>query len=344
MSNSMYAHKYSTLVLVLSLISAAWARARLSPPLGRVLHGGGQEPGCFGSYSTFMGGLGPSIDMFYLGLEGLNSTPSGSIPTVFSAMLASLEAGAGADNAFVIPQIGLQLPLNGKEALVASGEYDNAIIALRSGLRSLERPAFLRLGYEFNGMEWNGYRPDSYVGAYRRIAAAIRGDALLEPIIALVWDGTCDSKTDPTPYYPGSDYVDWQGINVFSGSSGPETGSIKDSCLWYWLSGNAASGTPLMIGESTPRGRNASDADVWARWFAPYLQNLDSFPNIGLISYIDQDWTTAEGGRWPGWGDSRVETAAAASTGAKWKTEMSRARWVNRGNRSSILTLLGLEP
>lgn len=328
--------------IIFSWFATATARARLAPPFGRVLHGGGQEPGCFESYSSYLGALGPSVKMFYLGLSGLNSTPSGTTPQWFNDTLTSLESDAGVDDAFLIPQIGLELPLNGAEALVASGAYDNAITALINGLRLLARPVYLRIGYEFNGMEWNGYLPKSYIGAYRRIAAAIRGDAMLEPNTALVWDGTCDSKTDPTPYYPGYDVVDWQGINIFSGASGPVAN--EGSCLWYWLSGNAASGTPLLIGESTPRGFNSSDPNMWSQWFVPFLKNLNDYPIIGLVSYIDQDWTTAEGGRWKDWGDSRVEIAAAQGVvGDNWKNELkTSSRWVNRANKSTILKLLGL--
>jgi hypothetical protein len=281
--------------------------------------------------------------MFYLGMDrDLNTTPPGDPPAWFTAALASLEDDAGPDSAWIIPQIGLELPLHGNEARVAAGDYDNAISALCVGLRLLERPVFLRIGYEFNGMEWNGYRPASYRGAYRRIALAIRADPMLNPQTALVWDGTCDSKTDPTPYYPGADVVDWQGINIFSGSSAPF--APEHSCLWYWLSGNTVSGTPLMIGESTPRSYFTNDSATWGAWFAPLIDVLDRYPIVQLVSYIDQDWVTAEGGRWPGWGDARVELPAAGVVGSNWRAELARARWVNRSNKTGIRALLGLVP
>jgi hypothetical protein len=123
--------------------------------------------------------------MLYLGMVSLNAMLPGHTPGWFADALASLEAD---EFAWVVPQIGLELPLNGQEARVAAGDYDNAISALCVGLRLLERPVFLRIGYEFNGMEWNGYRPSSYIAAYRRIALAIRADETLNPLTALVWD------------------------------------------------------------------------------------------------------------------------------------------------------------
>jgi len=323
------------------LARRASARARLQPPPGRVVHGGGQEPGCFESYSAFLGARAPIVKMFYVGLGGLNSTAPGEVAPWFVDALAGLTADAGADDALVVPQIGLELPLNGQERLVAEGAYDNAIAALMRGLLSLARPAYLRIGYEFNG-EWNGYAASSYVGAYRRIAAQIRADAALNPLVALVWDGSCDTTNDPTPFFPGGDVVDWQGVNVFSDHSDPAAINHGE-CLWYWLSGNTATGTPLMIGESTPRGHNCTDESTWS-WFASVIKMLDAYPIVQLFNYIDVDWRTAEGGRWPGWGDARVEVPGAAFVGGRWAAELGEQRWANRANSSEVLALLGVAP
>ena len=336
----MFRRLLAALALAFSLAACAAARARLQPPPGRVVHGGGQETGDFESYSDYLGARGPAVKMLYAGLESFNGTAPGEVPQWFVSVLAALVADAGEDGALVVPQIGLQLPLNGAEQKVADGDYDNAIAALVAGLRSLGRPCYLRIGYEFNG-EWNGYRATSYVGAYRRIAAQIRADDVLSPLVALVWDGSCDTKNDPTPFFPGSDVTDWQGINVFSGRSDPSAIAPQQDCLWYWLSGNTASGTPLMIGESTPRGRNATDAATWS-WFAAVVAMLDEYPAVQLFNYIDTNWITDEGGRWPGWGDARIEVPGAAYVGSRWTGELGKSRWFNRANRSEVLSLLGV--
>ena len=206
---------------VLTLLpSFSHALRRLEPAAGRLIHAGGQEPGAFESYSSFLGPLGPAVRMAYLGLGGLNSTAPGTVAPFFSQLETLLEADAAPDGAFIILQLGLQLPLNGEEALVASGAYDNAIEVLRFSLLDLARPVFLRIGYEFNGV-WNNYSAPSYVGAFRRIAAALRSDPVLNLSVALVWDGSCDTKVDPSPFWPGEQWVDWQGINLFSDGSAP---------------------------------------------------------------------------------------------------------------------------
>jgi len=329
----------AALLLVACAPPATGARARLQPPPGRVVHGGGQETGDFEAYSGYLGARGPLVKMLYNSLDGLNGTAPGAVPPWFVDVLAGLVADAGPDGAFIVPQIGLQLPLNGAEARVAAGEYDNAIDALARGLAHLARPVYLRVGYEFNG-GWNNYSAASYVGAYRRIAARIRGDAALAGVTALVWDGSCDTSNDPTPYYPGGDVVDWQGVNVFSGGSDPARVAPGD-CLWYWLDGNTKSGTPLMVGESTPRGHNVTDDASWA-WFAAAAAVMDAYPAVQLWNYINTDWITDEGGRWPGWGDARVQTAQYV--GGRWTAELGKARWANRAGRTDVLALLGVAP
>jgi hypothetical protein len=325
--------KFFTLFIFTSALS------RLHPQHGRVIHGGGQELGDFENYTSYLGTRGPLVKMFYIGMNGLNQTPAGTVSSWFVNVLSGLQLDAGVDNAFIIPQIGLQLPLNGEEKRVADGQYDNAVNALIKGLRYLDRPAFLRIGYEFNG-EWNGYQPNSYIGAYRRIASQIRNDSILNISIALTWDGSCDTKVDPSPFYPGDDVVDWQGINIFSSNSDPSAIAPQD-CLWYWLTDNNRSGTPLMIGESTPRGRNATDAATWS-WFQNVITMLDLYPIVQLFNYIDTNWITDEGGRWPGWGDSRIDVAGAEFVGTRWAAEVNKPRWINRANRSEVLELLGI--
>jgi hypothetical protein len=324
----------------LCALQQASARHRLEPPDGRLLHAGGQEPGCFESYSAFLGARGPSVKMAYAGLEGLNGTAPGAVPAFFTALASALAADAAPDGAFIALQLGLQLPLNGQEARVAAGEYDAAIEALRAGLVALQRPVWLRIGYEFNG-QWNNYAPASFVGAFRRVAAALRADALLNQTVALVWDGSCDTRTDPTPFWPGADVVDWQGINLFSAGSSPASASQRGSCPWYWLQDSLQAGLPLMVGESTPRGLNTSDPATLGAWHAPYAALLQGAPNLKLFSYIDQDWEVAEGGRWRGWGEARVEVAAPALQ-AQWRALLGRPALVNRAQRSALLAVLGL--
>lgn len=336
------------LAVAAHVLAIACARSRLEP-VRRIVHAGGQENTAFANYSGYLGSAGPSTWMAYCDMDGLNRTQPGTVAAFFVQLNESLSAAAGADDAFIVLQLGLQLPLNGSEARVAAGDYDVAIEALRFSLVWLSRPTILRIGYEFNG-PWNAYRPSSYVGAYRRIAAALHGDATLNASVALVWDGSCDTTVDPTPFFPGSDVVDWEGINVFTEGSSPAHTS-QGSCLWYWLTDCAKAGLPLMLGEMTPRGMTTSQGSVWDAWFGPLADLLtqwggDAGGPVKLISYIDQDWDAFA--RWHGWGDSRVEARGAQSAnggsdvGPRWAALVSQPRFIARSNRSTIMEALGV--
>lgn len=324
-----------------SLLLLTWAvpvlaRRRLEPPAGRTLHAAGQEAGAFESYSSFMGSLGPSVSMCYFGdFNALNSTTAGTPNPWFTALRDKLDADGAPDGAFILPQLGLQLPLNGGEAAVADGRYDAALETLRLSLLVLERPVFLRVGYEFNG-QWNGYAPASYIGAFRRIAGVLHGDPTLNASVALVWDGSCDTSRDPTPFFPGDDVVDWEGVNIFRQGSAPV--AKPQSCLWYWLTDSRAGGYPLMIGESTPRGLYTQNASTWDAWHAPYLEIVTTYAPA-LISYIDENWEAVP--RWKGWGDSRIE-AFAPQLGDKWKAAVGEPQFANRMGRAQMLALLGV--
>jgi len=322
---------------LLAALATAAARRRLEPPAGRVLHAAGQEPGAFEAYSAYMGARAPLAKMLYLGLASLNATPAGTLAPWFAGVAADLARDEAPDGAFLCLQLGLELPLDGAEALVAAGEYDAAIEALRFALVAVARPVFLRVGYEANG-PWNGYKPASYVGAFRRVAAALRADAVLNETVALVWDGSCDTDVDPTPFFPGADVVDFQGINLFTDGSAPQKGDVAQSCVWYWLTDAPAGGFPLMIGESSPRGLSTADPATLAKWHAPFLA-LVAEHRPALVSYIDQNWEAVA--RWKGWGDSRVETAAPALQAA-WGAALAEPFWAHRAQKAAVLELLGL--
>lgn len=283
-------------VILVNQVPPAFCRQRLEP-LSKILHGAGQDGDAFFSYSAYMGSLGPSFYMTYCGLGGFNSTSPGQIPIYFQNLAVSLSKAAGTDNAFIFPQIGLQLPLNGAEADVGRGLYDNAIIVLRDSLVWLNRPVLLRIGYEFNG-PWNNYTAAGYRGAYNRIASMLRASPALNETVAFIWDGSCDTTVDPTPFWPGAAYVDWIGVNIFTGGSAPV--APQDSCVWDFLTDAKQNGYPVILGEVTPRGYFTTNASTWDAWFVPFLSLLAAWEDspIKAVSYIDKDWEAEA--RWKG--------------------------------------------
>jgi hypothetical protein len=141
--------------------------ARLEPQ-GVLMHGAGQDSVSYGGYWSVMPiGSQPTTYMYYIDLDTLT-------PNWAAALKAQLLAYPGN---FVIPQIGLSMTdsvTNHYEAQVAAGMYDTQIGYLISGLRSLATPVYLRIGYEFNGLSWNGYLPAPYVLAFQHVTNMLR--------------------------------------------------------------------------------------------------------------------------------------------------------------------------
>ena len=149
---------------------------------------------------------------------------------------------------------------------------------LVDGLRdALKRPAYIRIGYEFNG-EWNGYSPKTYVKAFARVAKAVRATKK----VATVWDYSADASADRLNWLDwivDEELMDWAGVNIFSGNSQPTAPSrgVKGSKqVEYFVEDITEDGSNfigLMVGESTPRGTGAQNGtESWSTWFGPGLR------------------------------------------------------------------------
>lgn len=185
--------------------------------------------------------------------------------------------------------------------------FDLAIEELLSGLDSMARPVFLRIGQEFNGV-WNGYCAPEYVLVWRRIATAPSRRSALRSRTALVWDYTCDdhSALDATayqPYYPGDDVVDWWAVNTCSGPlhdplTGVPSSMPSSTCVHRFVQVAASRGYPVMLAEAQPRYIGAQSAQQsWPEWFAPFfsllgLPAVKAFPMSTAIARTCQPTST----------------------------------------------------
>ncbi|MEO0472487.1 MAG: glycosyl hydrolase [Bacteroidota bacterium] len=278
-------------------------QARLEPADG-VLHGAGQDFDSFIKYTEVLGKKHyPVIYMDYIGLikedDGVQKWGE-----KLKAELAQMPAD-------VMPQIGLNLTAgnddgSGQDSLVASGAYDPAINVFVEALQSLGRPAFVRIGYEFEG-SWNGYTPSTYVAVFKRITDAMRAAKVNA---ATVWCAAGGSAgfiplDSLAQYYPGDEYVDWWGIDVFS----PE--EITHPRLIEFLEWADEHQKPVMLGECTPRYVGVMDGKVsWDKWFGPFFNLIEQRPQIKAFCYINWDWvywSDELGFQWHDWKDARIE-------------------------------------
>ena len=292
--------------------------ARLEPQ-GALIHGAGQSPDTFAGYWGVMpAGRQPMVYMWYIGLAGLSSNWSDQL----KAQLLLYP------NSFIIPQVGLNMT-NGVtaagvsesyEAQVAAGAYDQQIANLVTGLQRLATPVYLRIGYEFNGTGWNGYNPSTYQQAYIRITNAIRA-ANLE--VATVWDASGDAAdlgvTDYMDYYPGDQYVDWFGMNMYGTSM-----FNQDPAITPFFALAIAHQKPVMLAEQSPRYVGAQNGTTsWNGWFEQFFNFMQTTPVVKQFDYIDWKWSNYP--NWANWGDARLETADAPYVRNQYVAQLAAA-------------------
>ena len=224
--------------------------------------------------------------------------------------------------------IGLSLVNHDKK--VAKGEHDQLIIELGEWIKSIKRPVFLRIGYEFDGWDWNHYNKKHYLAAWKRIREVF--DTLKVDNVAFVWQskGTGSGQDILEAWYPGDDLVDWCGYSYF--------GNPDQEMLIFARKHNK----PVFIAEASPVMEDNGlffDTDlskpkiakqVWDAWFVPFINTLNNNKDvIKAFSYINVNWSVQ-----PMWinnptfqkVDSRIQESEYISK--KWKEEFSKSRYL----------------
>ena len=302
--------------------------AKLEPE-NTVLHGAGQDPDGFSDYAK---ALGPSrLPVVYMTYVSVAGSPW-AVKWWGWRLRRQLTSIGTRD---LIPQIGLNMTGGrdtgkGRETDVANGVRDESIEAFCAAVKALNRPVFVRIGYEFEG-SWNGYKSDTYRSAFIRITKALRAHNIEA---ATVWCSAGDSagkKTIQTlmAYYPGDEWVDWWGIDCFSKTD------LTDRQTQAFCDGAASHRKPVMIGEATPRSVGVLKGQAsWDAWFAPYFELIHTRPEIKAFCYINWDWRYWSfwlGFDWKHWGDARIERNADVLR--LYQHEMSTPLYQHRGGQ-----------
>ncbi len=264
--------------------------APLEPRAG-ILHGAGQDFETFRDYCALMAphGLRPDLFMAYAGLRGLTRERLEKLRAYWDLY---------PDDPPLL-QLGLSMTTDGQPEqcyaeAVARGEHDAQVALLGAFLAAEGRPALVRIGYECTG-PWNGYQPDSYTAAFRRVARLLRAHAFP---LATVWCVEGGWTTQAGRYYPGDDVVDWWSVDLFAPDHFDATEPFMAEAM--------ARRKPVLVGECTPRRVGVLDGPLsWERWFAPFFAWLDRHRHVKGFCYINWDWSRHP--QWHDWGDARLQ-------------------------------------
>jgi mannan endo-1,4-beta-mannosidase len=201
---------------------------------------------------------------------------------------ASFAATAAKHSAVPLVQIN---PSRVNLAAIASGQYDSYLSSYAEAVRAYGHPVILSFGHEMNGHWYTwGYThtsPVVFVAAWRHIVTLFR--ALGTRNVTWLWTiniiDTPGGIPFPGPWWPGSSYVTWVGIDgyyyesswTFASLFGPTIAAMR-----------ALTRDPILIGETgAPRTTDqpAKIADLFA--------GIHLYELLGFVWFnvkTDRDW------------------------------------------------------
>ncbi|OFY50342.1 MAG: hypothetical protein A2X22_07050 [Bacteroidetes bacterium GWF2_49_14] len=322
--------------------------ALLEPPDGQVYHGA-----CTMTYAStadplagYLGALNdpaiqPAVRGLFFSVPGERGPDNGfrGLKTFFHT----------ADSVGFIPEISLFFmdTRGSTDSIIAvTDTYDWILDSIISLTKAYGGKSFLRIGGEFNGAGpgWNGggYHPYYYVTMFRKIVDKYDAAGLRDSI-AFNWCYEPDAANDfdsvdqrGPRWYPGDDYVDWFGLDVFNSEhfdqalpDSDRRGITKKGKSERFLAMARAKKKPVFMSETSAKGINISSdpqdgINDWNTWFAKFWEFIAVHPEIKGFSYINANWPI---GAYPGWGDARIENSPYVT--AKYQEEMRKPRYIN---------------
>jgi hypothetical protein len=286
------------------------------------------QPYGFTMYTDLMPGS-ESFGFVHKGLDGLTTTDDwGDSGSNMSLQIADEDFNGGA------LAIGLDMKM-GHDTLVYTGAHDSLILVLANWVKNLgDRQVFLRIGYEFDGHDWNAYDKDSYLKSYRRIKDMF--DSLNVENVAYVWQskGRGSFRKELDAWYPGDDYVDWCAFSFFAPDNEhhPMIQFARDHNKPVFL----AEATPILVEKDSfpPDSMYASIPEhanrAWEEWFIPFFRTIENNADvIKAFSYINCNWKAH-----PMWKENpyfqHVDARLHLNEGLakKWKAKMKEGTYV----------------
>lgn len=254
-----------------------------------------------------------------------------------------------ADSIGFIPEISLFLvgKNSSTDSIIAvSNAHDWIIDSVITLTKNYGKRSFLRIGGEFNGSGpgWNGggYHPYLYVTMFKKIVDKYKARGWRDSI-AVNWCYEPDAPNDfdsvdsgGARWYPGDDYVDWFGLDVFDANhfdqSLPDyTGRniTKKGKSERFLGMAREKKKPVFLSETSAKGINISKDNQdgindWNNWFVKFFEFIDVHKEIKGYCYINTNWPD---GAYPGWGDARIQNSQYVTQ--KYKEEMKKPKYIH---------------
>jgi glycosyl hydrolase family 26 len=173
-------------------------------------------------------------------------------------------------------------------AAIAAGQYDDYLDAYAQAVLAYGHPVIMSFGHEMNGSWYSwGYTrtsPATFVAAWRHVVTLFREQGAtnatwLWTVNRIVTDGGIPS---PGPWWPGSSYVTWVGIDgyysnpsmTFASVFGPTIAAVRE-----------LTGDPILIAETA-----AAPAAIQPAKIADLFEGIRTYGLLGFVWFGVQPW------------------------------------------------------
>jgi len=220
--------------------------------------------------ATYLGVYASEVPESYAGVAAF-TTATGVKPNLvafysgwqegFPASFAAKTARNGA-----VPLVQIQ-PTGVALAKIVAGRYDTYLSSYAEAVRAYGHPVIMSFGHEMNGSWYHwGYRHTparTFVAAWRHVVTVFRSEGADN--VTWLWTVNIIDDTgkgpipDPAPWWPGSSYVNWVGIDGYYFKSswkfaplfGPTIGAVRSFTT-----------DPILIAETAAPPTSAQPAKV----------------------------------------------------------------------------------
>jgi hypothetical protein len=200
---------------------------------------------------------------------------------------------------------------------IPHGKYDDNLHRLAKWLKSLKRPVYLRIGYEFDNPA-NRYDPEQYIRAYHYIVDFLKTFDVMN--VEYVWHSYAAyvDGGNIKRWYPGDDYVDWIAVSFYDAySSGFRRDVVRIAMAHH---------KPLMIAESTPYKIGVMKSEQsWWLWFRKYFEFIQE-NDVKMFCYINWDWEQYPLFSGQGWGNGRIQDNPYIKE--KWIEQLKKSGYI----------------
>lgn len=269
-----------------------------------------------------------SYGYYNKGLDGLKNKANWGAGDSFANLYLK-------DSTYQNSAITIGLSFVNHEKNVAKGDLDYLIEELAEWIKSTNRPIFLRIGYEFDGWDWNNYKKRHYLNSWKRIHTIFK--TKLVKNVDFVWQskGTGSGQKILKKWYPGDDLVDWCAYSYF--------GQPDEEMIIFARKHKK----PIFISEATPvrqidnlyfdsdLKKEILEKKIWQEWFIPFFKTINENSDvIKAFSYINSNWASQ-----PMWisnetfnqVDSRLQVSKYISK--NWKAELEKSKYLNANDK-----------